>query len=158
MDKPLPQELGNKFALVVLSLPIGADTPQERLAQAKARMDVIKSSPEAVLTFGVIEALGAHQPPAGPHDDRLLLGEGRRGHHERARARADRGYFAGVPVTSVLGWAPSAGIQTLNECIFSFDGRIRVGFKADRENVPDPHGLVRAFDVELAAADRRCER
>ncbi len=150
LDRPLPRDLGNKFALVVLSLPIGADTPQARVEQSKRRMDSIKSSPEAVLTFGVIEALGAINPQLARTMIDFFSAKGVGVTTNVPGPRRPR-YFAGVPVSSVLGWAPSAGIQTLNECIFSFDGSIRVGFKADRENVPDPHGLVSAFDRELAA-------
>lgn len=149
LDRPLPRELGNKFALVVLNLPIGAEHPHDRLAQTKARMDVIKASPEAVLTFGVIEALGSISPQLARTMIDFFSAKGIGVTTNVPGPRWPR-YFAGVPVSSVLGWAPSAGIQTLNECIFSFDGRVRVGFKADRQNVPDPHGLVRAFDVELA--------
>jgi diacylglycerol O-acyltransferase / wax synthase len=148
LDKPLPKELGNRFALVVLSLPVGGDTPQVRLAQAKARMDVIKNSPEAVLTFGIIETLGAISPTLARNMIDFFSAKGVGVTTNVPGPRRPR-YFAGTRVDSVLGWAPSAGIQTLNECIFSFDGRIRVGFKADRENVPDPHGLVGEFDVEL---------
>ncbi|MFN8126529.1 MAG: wax ester/triacylglycerol synthase family O-acyltransferase [Candidatus Nanopelagicales bacterium] len=150
LDQPLPRELGNKFALVMLSLPVGGDTPQLRLAEAKARMDTIKSSPEAVITFGVIEALGAISPQLARTMIDFFSAKGMGVTTNVPGPRWPR-YFAGVPVTSVLGWAPSAGIQTLNECIFSFDGSIRVGFKADRDNVPDPHGLVSAFDTELQA-------
>ena len=148
LDKPLPRELGNKFALVMLNLPIGADSPQARVEQASRRMDTIKSSPEAVLTFGVIEALGAINPQFARTMIDFFSAKGVGVTTNVPGPRWPR-YFAGVPVTSVLGWAPSAGMQTLNECIFSFDGTIRVGFKADRENVPDPHSLVAAFDSEL---------
>lgn len=150
LDRPLPRDLGNKFALVMLSLPVGADTPQDRLSEAKSRMDTIKSSPEAVITFGVIEALGAISPQLARTMIDFFSAKGMGVTTNVPGPRWPR-YFAGVPVTSVLGWAPSAGIQTLNECIFSFDGSIRVGFKADRDNVPDPHGLVAAFDTELRA-------
>lgn len=150
LDQPLPRELGNKFALVMLSLPIGADTPRARLELATQRMDTIKSSPEAVMTFGVIEALGAINPHLARTMIDFFSAKGVGVTTNVPGPRRPR-YFAGVPVTSVLGWAPSAGIQTLNECIFSFDGGIRVGFKADRDNVPDPHGLVAAFDDELIA-------
>lgn len=148
LDQPLPRELGNKFALVMLSLPIAAATPHERVVEAKARMDTIKASPEAVVTFGVIEALGAINPQLARSMVDFFSAKGVGVTTNVPGPRQPR-WFAGVPVTGVLGWAPSAGIQTLNECIFSYDGTIRVGFKADRENVPDPHDLVRAFDLEL---------
>ena len=58
-DEPPPRELGNKFALVLLSLPSGRETPFARLAETKRRMDEIKHSPEAVLTFGLIRRRSA---------------------------------------------------------------------------------------------------
>ena len=58
LDEPLPRELGNRFALVLFLLPSGLGTPFERLAETKRRMDAIKHSPEAVLTFGLIRGIG----------------------------------------------------------------------------------------------------
>lgn len=150
LDRPLPSELGNRFALVVLNLPVGAPTPDARLRAAAARMDQIKASPEAAVTFGVIEALGAISPSLARNMIDFFSAKGIGVTTNVPGPRQPR-FFAGSPVTGVLGWAPSAGIQTLNECIFSFDGSIRVGFKADRENVPDPHSLVHAFDDEMVA-------
>ena len=34
-------------------------------------------------------------------------------------------------------------------CIFSYDGVVRVGFKADAGVVTEPSGLVDAFDEEM---------
>ena len=150
LDRPLPRDLGNRFALVVLSLPVGQETPEARVRAAKTRMDQIKSSPEAAVTFGAIEALGTLNPDLARSMIDFFSAKAIGITTNVPGPRRER-YFAGVPVTTVLGWAPSAGIQTLNECIFSFDGTIRVGFKADRDNVPDPHGLVHAFDDEMTA-------
>jgi hypothetical protein len=59
VDEPLPIHLGNKFALVAIELPLSEPTPMARLAASKARMDVIKYGPEALLTFGLSHAIGA---------------------------------------------------------------------------------------------------
>ena len=50
LDEPLPPELGNRFALV-FPLPQGLSAPLARLAETKRRMDWLKRSPEAVITF-----------------------------------------------------------------------------------------------------------
>jgi diacylglycerol O-acyltransferase / wax synthase len=62
LDRPIPRELGNRFGLVVLTLPIGIEDPAERLAAANRRMDEIKRSPEGPLSYGVLGALG-NAPP-----------------------------------------------------------------------------------------------
>ena len=52
-------------------------------------------------------------------------------------------------LTGILGWVPGSGAQTLGVCIISYDGVVRVGFKADASAVPDPEKLVHAFDDEM---------
>ena len=58
LDEPLPRELGNAFALVLFPFPSGLSAPLDRLAETKRRMDRIKRSPEAVITFAIINAIG----------------------------------------------------------------------------------------------------
>ena len=58
LDEPLPRELGNRFALVFLRFPSRDATPLGRLALSKARMDWLKASPEAALTFALISVIG----------------------------------------------------------------------------------------------------
>ena len=150
MDRPLPRELGNKFALVMLVLPVSAETAVDRLLETQARMDTIKDSPEAILTFGIIGTLGKTNPKAG----RIMVdffSAKAIGVTTNVPGPREQRYFAGTPVDSVLGWVPGAGMQTLGTCIFSYNGKIGVGFKADTEAVPDPRGLVRAYDAELTA-------
>ena len=59
-------------------------------------------------------------------------------------------YFAGSELVGILGWVPGASHQTLGACIFSYNGQIRVGFKADATVIPDVANLVSALDDELA--------
>jgi diacylglycerol O-acyltransferase len=148
LDRPLPKELGNKFALVVLQLPISGETLEERLAATKSGMDKIKDSAEAMVTFGIIEGLGSFNAAMTQNLVGFFSSKGI-GVTTNVIGPMRPRYFAGTRVQSVLGWAPSAGDQTINECIFSCDGKIRVGFKVDYDTVPDAQRLVDAFDAEL---------
>ena len=87
-DQDLPRELGNRFALVLLSLPTGVASPLLRLEQSKHRMDAIKHTPEAVLTFGLLTAIGRSHPEVGAPADRLLHRQGDRRDHQRRRPAA----------------------------------------------------------------------
>ena len=58
-------------------------------------------------------------------------------------------YLAGSRITNILGWVPGSGRQVLGVCIFSYDGLVRVGFKADADVVVAPETLVHAFDDEM---------
>lgn len=149
LDQPLPRELGNRFALVFVRFPSGRPAPLSRLAETKRRMDWLKASPEAALTLGLMavmgrttrsleryvvdffadKAIGVTTHVAGPTAVRTL---------------------AGVPMSSVLGWVPGSGKHTVGVCIYTYAGNVRVGFMADAGVVPDPGGLLRAFEVEVA--------
>jgi hypothetical protein len=147
-DEPLPPELGNRFALVLLILPSGLGTPFTRLAETKRRMDAIKHSPEALLTFGLIRVIGT----AGPDVGRLLVdffANKASGVITNVRGPAETRYVVGARVTRLLGWVPESGNQTLGTCIFTYDGNVHVGFKVDAERVPDPESLLDAFMDEL---------
>lgn len=147
-DEPLPPELGNRFALVLLILPSGLGTPFTRLAETKRRMDAIKHSPEALLTFGLIRAIGT----AGPDLGRLLVdffANKASGVITNVRGPAATRYIVGARVTRLLGWVPESGNQTLGTCIFTYDGNVHIGFKVDAARVPDPESLLDAFMAEL---------
>jgi len=58
VDEPLPRELGNRFGLVYLTLPVGIAEPAGRLAEVHRRMTAIKHSREGGLSFAILEAVG----------------------------------------------------------------------------------------------------
>ena len=145
---PLPRELGNKFALVLLPLPTGSASPLTRLAESKRRIDQIKDSPEAAITFGLSGAIGRTHPRLG----RLLVDffAGKAiGVTTNVPGPREPRYVAGTRVAGVLGWVPGSGRQTLGACIFSYARSVRVGFKVDALAVPDPERLVTAFEDEM---------
>jgi WS/DGAT/MGAT family acyltransferase len=145
---PLPRELGNKFALVFLELPSGDHAPLERLSLAKQRMDQIKHSPEAVLTFGLIQAIGRTNPEV----ERVLVdffSNKAFGVTTNVMGPGEQRWMAGTPLAGVLGWVPGSGHHSLGICILTYNRTLRVGFKADAAVVPDPEKLVEAFDESL---------
>ena len=151
-DAPLPEHLGNKFALVAFELPASAPTPQARLAVSKERMDVIKAGPEAILTFGLAHAIGTVGTVTSTLSRQLTAFFGNKafGVTTNVPGPTTRRYFAGREMVGVLGWVPGASHQTLGACIFSYNGNVRVGFKADTAVIPDVANLVAAFDDEMA--------
>ena len=51
-------ELGNKFGIVFLSLPVGIGDPLERLHEVRKRMMELKNSKEAPVALGILSAMG----------------------------------------------------------------------------------------------------
>ncbi len=148
MHLPLPRELGNRFALVLLLLPSGMGTAAERLAETKRRMDQIKRSPEPVITFALIQGIGR----LGRRLSRALVtyfaGKAS-GVTTNVPGPREPRYLAGTRITSLLGWVPGSGDQTLGTCIFSYAGTVRVGFKTDTNVIPDPDRILVAFHEEI---------
>ena len=148
MHLPLPRELGNRFALVLLLLPSGLLTAADRLAETKRRMDTIKRSPEPVITFALIQGIGR----LGARLSRALVtffaGKAT-GVTTNVPGPREARYFAGTRISGLLGWVPGSGDQTLGTCIFTYAGTVRVGFKADSLVVPDPEKILAAFHAEL---------
>ena len=58
-----PDDLRNGFGLVYLSLPLGVADPVRRLQVLECRMDEIKRSPEAAVTYDILRGLGFTPPP-----------------------------------------------------------------------------------------------
>jgi WS/DGAT/MGAT family acyltransferase len=148
LDAPLPRELGNRFALVLVTLPSGVATPFGRLAETKRRMDAIKHSPEASLTFGLISGIGR----TGPDLERLVVdffANKASGVTTNVPGPRTPRYLAGTRITGLLGWAPESGDQSLGTAIFTYDEWVFVGFKVDTDVIDDPESLLAAFVDEV---------
>lgn len=150
-DAPLPEHLGNKFALVALELPLAMPTTASRIRAAKSRMDVVKHGPEAMLTFGLAHAIGSVGAVTATMSRQMISFFGNKafGVTTNVAGPTEPRYFAGAELMGLLGWVPGASHQTLGACIFSYNGQIRVGFKADAAVIPDVANLVAAFEEEM---------
>jgi diacylglycerol O-acyltransferase / wax synthase len=153
LDEPLPRDLGNDFALVLLSLPIGLADRGERLREVRTRMDAIKHSHEGLIAYGILSAIGMTPPQV---EDRLIgfFTEKASAVVTNVPGPRARVYLAGSPVRGVLVWAPCSGSIGMTVSIFSYAGEVTVGFMADVALVPDPAPLARAFEAELHALCR----
>ncbi len=148
LDEPLPPELGNRFALVYFHFPSALSAPLARLAETKRRMDWLKRSPEALLTFSLISAIGRTNPTIERYLVSFFANKAIGVTTNVAGPRTTR-TLAGTPVTGVLGWVPGSGKHAVGVCIFTYAGTVRVGFMTDTAIVPDPERLLAAFEDEL---------
>jgi len=153
LDQPLPRDLGNDFGLILLTLPVGIPDTETRLREVKMRMDAIKNSHEGPIAYGMLSAIGM-TPPAV--EDRLIGFFSDKASAVVTNVPGPRSevYFAGSAVRGVLVWAPCSGSIGMTVSIFSYAGKVTVGFMTDTGLVPDPQPLVKAFDAELRALCR----
>ena len=147
-------ELGNRFGLVILALPVGIRDPIERLQVLKRRMDDIKSTPEAYVAFGLLAGMGL--TPA--QIEKLIM---------RFFASKVSGVMTNVPgpreplrfcgsrIEEIMFWVPTPGNLSFGTSIISYAGRVTVGVATDQKIAPDPEAIVQDFMLEFAAMRRR---
>ncbi|HEX4806140.1 MAG TPA: wax ester/triacylglycerol synthase family O-acyltransferase [Conexibacter sp.] len=150
LDRPLPRELGNRFGLVLLALPLLEEDPVARLHEVHRRMRAIKDSPEGAVSYGVLGAMGLSPPAVEAQLIDLFSSKATLVLTNVPGPRAPV-YLCGTRLRGVLVWAPCAGSVSTSVSIFSYDGQVTVGFMVDAGLVPDPDAIVRAVDAELAA-------
>ena len=146
LDEPL--KLGNAFGLVFLSLPVGIDDPLDRLRELKRRMDAIKGTPEALVTFGILNAIGA----AGPQAEEIVVSM-----FEKKATTVmtnvpgpkEVRYFAGKPIKGLMFWVPQSGRLGLGVSFLSYAGEVLIGVASDAGLTPDPESIVEATHVEF---------
>ena len=148
LDQPIPAELGNRFALVFFRYPSGLGSTLARLSETKRRMDWIKASPEAVLTYGLINLIGRTNRTLERYLVDFFANKAIGVTTNVIGPRSPR-YLAGARVSGVLGWVPGSGRHTVGVCIFTYAGQVRVGFMTDASVVPHPERLLIAFEDEL---------
>lgn len=146
----LPEELGNYFALVMLPMPLGIVDLRARIRQMKSRMERIKHSDEAVLTFGLQRAMSV-----SPGQVQFFLtnffANKTVGVLTNVPGPTGMLRFAGSPVLQIVGFAPCSGDQPIAATIFSYNNTVTVGFATDAGLVPDPDVLVDLVAQETTA-------
>ncbi|MCS6939480.1 MAG: wax ester/triacylglycerol synthase family O-acyltransferase [Roseiflexaceae bacterium] len=141
-------ELGNRFSLVFLDLPVGIEDPFDRLLELKRRMEGIKSSPEAAIAFGILNTLGV-MPQQVAELIVDIFGSKATAVMTNVPGPRQRIYLAGSPIRQIMFWVPQAGHLGLGVSIFSYAGEVLIGIAADAGLVPDPDTIVEAFHVEF---------
>jgi len=144
---------GNRAGAVLVELPVGLDSPLERLEQVKRRMDAIKGSPEARVVRALMHAMG--RAPAEVQD---ALVETYCTRETAVIANVagpeDTIYVAGAPLSTLMFWVPALGGAGLCLSIASYGGQVWFGVSTDRGLVPDPEGIVAGFQAEFDALRR----
>ena len=148
LDQPLPRELGNRFGLVYLDLPVGIRERRRRLAEVHRQMDSIKHSSEGAVSYSILGVVGLTPRQIERRlvdlfasKSSLVL--------TNVPGPDEPVYFAGTRLAGVVPWVPAAGSIGLGVSIFSYAGRVTVGLRADAGLVSEPDAIIGAFEQEL---------
>jgi diacylglycerol O-acyltransferase len=142
--------LGNRFGLVFLALPVGLEDRAQRLEELKRRMDAIKRSTEAVVTYGVLNALGTASAAVESQAVRFFGSKATAVMTNVPGPRKEL-YLAGKAMRSMMFWVPQAAHLGLGVSILSYAGQVRLGIATDVGLAPDPGSIIEAFQDEMAA-------
>jgi WS/DGAT/MGAT family acyltransferase len=141
-------ELGNRFGLVFLELPIGIENPVERLYAVRANMRALKGSFQPVLALGLLAAMGA-----GPKllQDQLLAALARNASAVMTNVPGPQQplYFAGGRIAQFMFWVPQSGDIGMGVSILSYDGAVQFGLITDQGMCPDPEHIIGRFGPEF---------
>jgi diacylglycerol O-acyltransferase len=150
----LPPDLGNYFALVFLPMPLDEPDPRARLEQMHHRMHRIKNSDEAVLTFG-LQRIVSMSPSQIAFFLTNFFANKAVGVLTNVPGPTTVLSFGGVDVEQVVGFAPCSGNQPMTATIFSYNGKVTIGFATDATLLPNPADLVQYVmdDLDRMAAE-----
>ncbi|MBC2714812.1 MAG: wax ester/triacylglycerol synthase family O-acyltransferase [Desulfobacteraceae bacterium] len=141
-------ELGNKFSLVFLALPVYIEDPILRLREVKKRMDHLKESPDAFVAFMVLSALGISSASIAKTASNFFANKASTVMTNVPGPREPL-YFAGKKIENFIGWVPRTGRVGMGISIFSYAGKVGIGLVTDEGLVPDPDTILKNFEEEF---------
>jgi diacylglycerol O-acyltransferase / wax synthase len=153
LDEPLPRELGNRFGLVFLPLPVGVSGSFRRLVEVQRRMGEIKRSRDGAVSYELLSATGLTPEPIDRRIVDLFSAKGT-AVMTNVPGPNEPVYLAGTPIRTVLVWAPTSGHIGMSVSIFSYRGEVTVGLMVDAALVPDPRKIVRQIELEVRTLSR----
>jgi len=140
---------GNRFGLVMLALPLDIADPAARIASVKERMGRLKGTPEAIVAYGLLSAMGwaprwLATPAASFFGNKASL--------VLTNVPGPRAPLSleGIPITGLTFWVPEAARIGLGVSILSYAGNVTMGVLSDVKVMPDPEALVADLHAELA--------
>ncbi len=148
--RPLEEawQLGNRFGLVPLVLPIGIANPVERLYAVRARMSELKGSFQPVMAFGLLSVAGLLIKPM-QHAMLNIFAKKTTAVMTNVPGPAQALKFCGSTVERVIFWVPQSGDVGVGLSILTYAGKVQFSLITDRGLCPDPEAIVAHFAPEF---------
>lgn len=141
-------QLGNRFGLVPLVLPIGIANPIERVYAVRARMNELKGSYQPVLAFAVLAVAGLLIKPV---QDALLnmFAKKATAVMTNVPGPAKPLKFCGSTLRQTMFWVPQSGDIGMGVSILSYGGGVQFGLITDEKLCPEPQAIIDRFEPEF---------
>jgi len=148
--RPLEQahQLGNRFGLVPLVLPIGIENPIERVYAVRARMNELKGSYQPLLAFAVLSVAGLLIKPV---QDALLNMFAKKATAVMTNVPGPAAplKFCGSTLRQTMFWVPQSGHIGVGVSILSYGGGVQFGLVTDDALCREPQAIVDRFEPEF---------
>jgi WS/DGAT/MGAT family acyltransferase len=142
------QSLGNHFGLVALELPVGIENPLARLYATRARMEALKGSYQASVTYSVLGLVGM-APKFLQQQILDLLASKATAVMTNVPGPQQARYLAGVKLKQQMFWVPQSGNIGMGVSILSYDGMVQFGLITDKGLVDEPEDIAGRFIAEF---------
>jgi diacylglycerol O-acyltransferase / wax synthase len=148
LREPGDTELGNRFGILAVLLPVGVEHPLERLMTVRQRMLSLKTSYEPATTLGLFAALG--YLPKIVQDQLLdILASRGTAVMTNVPGATEPLTVAGSRLKQSLFWVPQTGDVGMGVSILSYAGQVQFGLITDAALTPDPEAVVSRFPEEF---------
>jgi len=148
--RPVEQayQLGNRFGLAPLVLPIGIENPVERMYAVRARMHELKTSYQPLLAFAILSVSGLMIKPV---QDAItgLFARKTTAVMTNVPGPKDQIHLCGRTVNQIMFWVPQSGDIGMGVSILSYSGGVQFGLITDAKLCPDPEAIIARFAPEF---------
>jgi diacylglycerol O-acyltransferase len=142
------EQLGNRFGLVPLLLPVGLANPFERVYTVRARMEALKGSYVAPISLALLEVMGLLPRPVQQEVLDLLANKAT-AVMTNVPGPQQPLYLAGRRLAEIMFWVPQSGNIGMGVSILSYNGGVQFGLITDAGLVPDPERIITRFRSEF---------
>jgi WS/DGAT/MGAT family acyltransferase len=141
-------QLGNRFGLAPLVLPIGIENPVERVLAVRARMNELKSSYQPLLAFAVLAVAGQMVQPL---QDAILglFSKKTTAVMTNVPGPAVPLKLCGSTLRQTMFWVPASGDVGVGVSILSYGGGVQFGLITDEALCADPQAIIDRFEPEF---------
>ena len=141
-------QLGNRFGLVPLVLPIGIAEPHRAAVRSAGAHERVEGQLPA--RHGLWPAVcGRPADQAGPARDAEHLRQEGHGGDDQCAGPAEALKFCGSTVEKVMFWVPQSGDIGMGVSILTYAGRVQFGLITDTGLCPDPEAIIANFAPEF---------
>ncbi len=141
-------QLGNRFGLAPVVLPIGIDNAVERVYAVRARMRAMKGSYQPLLAYALLAVSGVLTKPLQAALSDVFLKK-TTAVMTNVPGPTEPVVLCGSTLRQSIFWVPSSGDVGVGVSIVSYAGGVQFGLITDHRRCPDPQRIIDRFAPEF---------